>query len=363
MRQLLAITALCLLLAVVHGQDEDDFYAILGLEKEREDATDQDIKRQFRKLSKKFHPDHNPSGREAYTKIQRAHEVLGDRKRRKIFDMKGHEGLKQLEESEKNPHQRQMDPFAAMFGMGGGGNNNKGQNMQLKMSVPLSDVYNGHMHKITINKQKLCKQCKGSGAASKADFAKCPHCKGKGVVLQRIQLAPGFVQQAEAPCNHCGGTGRKIKKPCPACRGERVTRGDQVLEVDIERGIPDEHQIVFEMEADQSPDVLPGDVIVIVNTKPDSTFRRKGNDLETTLKISLRDALLGFKKSIVHMDGHAVDVELPGIVQFGKRIKIAGEGMPIHNVPSEKGDLFVILEFEMPRSLTDAQIESLKSVL
>lgn len=362
---LLLVSLLVLLVAVSVSADEDDYYTILGLdgEDQREEASDQEIKRKFRALSKKYHPDHNPYERDTYIKVQRAYEVLSNRKKRKIYDMKGEQGLKQLEESEKNPGRGHHDPFAQMFGMQGGGDRNKGKDMQLKVQMPLADLYNGNTHKITINKQKLCKKCRGTGAHSKADFSKCTVCKGKGVTIQQIQLAPGFVQRAEQPCQHCGGSGKMIKKKCTECRGQKVSRGDTVLEVDVEKGIPDGHQIVFDMEADQSPEVLPGDVIMIVSTLEDATFRRKGNNLETTLKISLRDALLGFTKHITHMDGRQVQVSQGDITQFGARIKVANEGMPKHNVPSEKGDLVVVLEYDMPRVLNEAQRELLDKLL
>merc|ERR1712146_668719 len=109
------------------------------------------------------------------------------------------------------------------------------------------------------------------------------------------------------------------------------------------------------MGADQSPDLIPGDVIFVINTKPDPVWTRRGNDLETTMTVTLKEALLGFKRTIVHMDGHEVTVEQTGVTQHGKRVKIAGEGMPIHNVPSEKGDLYVTLKFDMPHTLSDAQ--------
>ena len=123
---MLVLTLLVFMCGMVSAQ-EDDYYEILGLQDEREEASDQEIKRRFRKLSKKYHPDHNPDARETYVKVQRAYEVLSTRKKRKIYDMKGEEGLKQLEESEKNPNRGQhMDPFAQMFGMGGGNSDGEG---------------------------------------------------------------------------------------------------------------------------------------------------------------------------------------------------------------------------------------------
>jgi DnaJ-related protein SCJ1 len=362
-----ATTALCIsstLLFAAAQDDDTDYYSVLELPA-REEASEKDIKQKFRILSKKFHPDLNPSeeNRQKYVKVQRAYEVLSDRRKRKIYDMKGEEGLKQLEAQGQN-RGHQHDIFGSIFGHGGGGGGvQKGQNAQLNLNVPLPDIYNGNTHRLTLQKQKLCRRCRGSGAASKKDFTQCSACQGKGHVIQRIQLMPGFVQQMQAPCDRCGGTGKMIKKKCPDCKGAKVYRGEHPLEVDIEQGVPEGHQIVFEMEGDQSPDVIPGDVIFVVHSTAHDVFKRKGNDLEATMRITLRDALLGFTRSLPHMDGHPVEVSMEGVVQHGTRVKIAGEGMPKHNVPSEKGDLFVTLEVDLPRHLSEEQKERLGKVL
>ena len=187
---------LLVLAAVIVAADDDDFYDVLELP-QKDDSTERDIKTAFRRLSKQYHPDLNPGeeAKERYTKIQRAHEVLSDRKKRKIYDMRGEDGLKQLEERERNPNAGMMDPIAMMFGGGRVDDGMKGKNVQMKVSVSLDDVYNGAHHKVTLTKQKLCKKCKGTGAASKQDFTQCNKCNGKGRVLQRHQIMPGFVQQ------------------------------------------------------------------------------------------------------------------------------------------------------------------------
>jgi DnaJ-related protein SCJ1 len=355
------LVALLTLLQIAFAQE--DFYDILGLP-QKEDSSEKDIKKQFRTLSRKWHPDHNngEDARALYQKIQRAHDVLSDRRKRKVYDMKGEEGLKQLEESERNPNAGMHDPFAALFGGGQQRNQHKGQDVQMNLQVSLSDLYNGGTHQLTLTKQKLCRRCKGTGAESKSDMKKCTHCEGRGHVVQRVQIMPGFVQQMQQPCPHCGGKGKVVKKKCPACSGKKVTRGEYTLEVELEQGMPEGHRLVFDMEADQSPDLIPGDVIFVVQTKPDAVFTRKGNDLEATMKISLREALLGFTKTLTHMDGRAVTVSQDGVTQYNKRVKIAGEGMPIHHVPSEKGDLYVTLQFEMPRELSDSQRTQLGSI-
>ena len=146
-----------------------------------------------------------------------------------------------------------------------------------------------------------------------------------------------------------------VSKPCPVCKGNRVTRGEAVLEVWIEQGVPEGHQITHEMEADQNPDQIPGDVIFVLNTSPHALFTRKGDDLEAKMTISLKQALIGFQATITHMDGHEVIVKNDGVTQYGQRFKIAGEGMPKHQVPSEKGDLHVTVNVNLPKRLSEEQ--------
>ncbi|CUG88240.1 DNA-J protein, putative [Bodo saltans] len=344
-----------------------DLYEILGLSDLGEEATDKDIKRQFRALSKQFHPDLNPSdeARQKFAEINRANEILSDKKKRKMYDMRGEEGLKQLEKA--NEQQGRHDPFGGMFGgLFGGGQQQqvKGQNSQLSVDIPLEDIYNGKVHKLTISKQKVCKKCKGSGAAPGSKFKVCTHCQGQGHIIQRIQLAPGFVQQAQQTCPHCGGKGKEVKTKCPECRGNKVVKGDSILTLDVERGMKDGHQVVFEMEADQSPDLIPGDVILVIKTKNNDVFQRKGDDdLATTVKLTMREALLGFTKDITHMDGRTIDVSRTGVTQFDTVVRIQGEGMPKHNTPSFKGDLYVTYQFELPTRLTAEMKEVLDEIL
>jgi len=337
-----------------------DFYEELELPK-GEDSTESDIKKAFRKLSKIYHPDVNPSdeGKARFVKINKAYEVLYDAKKRKVYDMKGEEGLKQLEESEK--HGNVMDPFAALFG--GGRDRTRGQDVQMSLKINLEDVYNGNAHKVTLQKQKLCRACKGTGARSKDDVAPCNRCQGKGVVVQRVQIAPGFVQQIQNPCDECGGTGKKIKKKCPECQGKKVMRGESTLEVLIEKGIPEGHEVKFEMEADESPDILPGDVIFKVHTNPHHQFRRDGNDLHMTHRITLLQALVGFSHTITHLDGHEVVIARTAVTPHGHKMTKKGEGMPLHNVPSETGNLIITFEVEFPASVNADQAEQFRKLL
>lgn len=360
----LLVTSVALLLAALVEPtnadigDADCYYTILGItDANPEDTTERDIKSKWRKLSKQHHPDHG-GDKELYQKIQRAYEVLGDRRKRKIYDIKGNEGVKQLEARAAQGNQQQhVDPIARMFGFGGdGGDNHKGANIDYTMLVTLEDIYSGAAHSVRLQKQKICKRCRGLGAASKDDFQVCSQCKGKGVVLQRIQLAPGFVQQLQNTCPHCNGQGKMIKKKCPVCHGSKVVRGEQTLGVDIEQGTPENFELVYDMEADQNPDQIPGDIVFLVQTVPHPRFTRKDNvHLEMDLKLTLLEALTGFTKTITHLDGHEVEISEEGVTQYNQKRVIEGEGMPKHHVPSERGDLIVTYKVELPSHLTEAQ--------
>lgn len=355
-RLLVLLVAVALLSNCGAHADEDDYYEILGLGEERDDAAERDIKSAWRKLSKQYHPDlKGESTRELYQKIQRAYEVLGDRKKRKVYDMRGEEGLKQLQNS--NNQQASMDPFAQLFGFGGGqqGGANKGQNLNMLMLVTLEDMYNGAAHSVKFAKQKLCRACRGTGAATKGDMVTCPHCKGSGTEMQRIQLAPGFVQQVQQPCSHCGGKGKKIGKKCPTCSGAKVVKSTMTLGVDIEQGTPENFDLVYDMEADQQPDQLPGDVIFTVSSVPHDVFQRKGDDLYMTQKLSLKEALLGFDKVFKHLDDHEVELNSENVIQHNTVQTLEGEGMPKHHVPSEKGKLFVTYNVELPSFISAQQ--------
>jgi DnaJ-class molecular chaperone len=355
-----ALAVLLVIAAQVVVADDEDYYDILGLGEQRDDAAERDIKNAWRKLSKQFHPDlHGESTREHYQKIQRAYEVLGDRKKRKVYDIRGEEGLKQLE----RPEQQHVDPFAALFGFGGGGGNaNKGANINMLMLVSLEDMYNGAAHTVKFEKQKICRTCRGSGAASKGDLVICPRCHGSGQDIQRIQIAPGFVQQVQQPCSHCQGKGKRIGKKCPTCDGEKVVRAVMTLGVDVEQGTPENYDLVYDMEADQTPDQIPGDVIFTISSAPHKRFVRRGDDLHMTVNLTLKEALLGFEKTFKHLDDHDVDLVSERVVQHGETHRLEGEGMPKHHVPSEKGTLHVRYEVTLPSFLTEHQKDKIAAL-
>ncbi|ORC85727.1 heat shock protein DnaJ [Trypanosoma theileri] len=371
MSRLLLLLALLLVLVQLQGVvsaaetdgGEEDFYEVLGLSKEREDASERDIKSAWRRLSKKHHPDlAGESQRELYQRIQRAYEVLGDRKKRKVYDILGVDGLKRFEHPEDQ--QQQMHPFFAFFGGGASSQSaDRGKNEDMLLLVPLADVYTGAAHTVRLPRTKICRACHGSGAHSRSDLQTCEHCGGSGHVVRRVQLAPGFVQQLSQACGHCGGRGRVVRRRCEPCGGRGVVRGTAALSVDVERGAAEGLALVFELEGDQQPGQVPGDVILTLATAPHPLFTRQEDHLTTTVTLTLKEALLGFERRLTHLDGHVVELTATGVTQHGDRQIIEGEGMPKHHVPSEKGNLYVIYHVELPSLLTTAQREAVERLL
>ncbi|CBH18767.1 chaperone protein DNAj, putative [Trypanosoma brucei gambiense DAL972] len=341
------------------GADEIDYYAVLGLTPE---ATDREVRQRFRELSRKYHPDVSSGGdaREMFSRITRANEVLSDKKKRRMYDMRGEEGLRQLKRLEAESGGGQFGSISQLF-RHHAARRLRGKNTEATLHLPLDVVYTGGRRTVTINKQKVCTKCRGTGAKRPSGLKTCEHCGGHGILRQRLQLAPGMFQEIRQTCPYCGGRGSIMKERCGVCGGNGVHRADVELTVDIDAGMPEGHVLSFEMEADESPDTIPGDLLLSVQTKKHPRFSRRANDvdLDMTLVVTLKEALLGFQRRVEHLDGSEFFVNETGITQYGAVLKVPGKGMPRHNVPSEFGDLYVKVLFEMPDMLTKEQREEL----
>jgi len=308
-----------------------DYYQILGVSRE---ANAKQLKKAYRDLSLKYHPDKNKESgaSDKFVEISNAYEVLSDDEKRRIYDQYGEEGLK---EGGRAKHTNPFDLFSQFgFGgqqQGGHGDKRKGPNIVVPIEVELRDLYLGKDYELLQKKQVLCPKCRGTGAKDPDDVKVCSACKGSGVKIFTQQLGPGFVTQTQRTCDVCGGKGRVAKSQCPFCKGTKVADGEETIELIIERGMPDGHEIVFEQEADERPDEIPGDLIFKIETVPDKRFIRRGDDLYMNMTISLLEALVGFSKSFRHLDGHTVKVGKEDVTKPGEVFMIAEEGMPKHN--------------------------------
>ncbi|CAM6001200.1 unnamed protein product, partial [Sphagnum balticum] len=289
-----------------------DYYSLLGVTRS---ADLKDIKRAYRDLSKKYHPDKNPDNKEAhdkYVQIAHAYEVLSDDEKRRIYDQHGEEGLKQQTQQNSGS----FNPFESFFNFGNRQQGQaKGPDTIIPLEVTLEELYVGSSFSVEVNKRVICDHCRGTGAQNENDVETCSLCGGRGVRDVKQQMAPGFVVQQQVQCSKCGGKGKIVKSKCNVCHGTKVRRGSSHLSVEVERGMIDGQEIVFERQSDQGPDITPGDIKFVIRQRPHAVFVREGDNLYTKQALSLKEALLGFKREITHLDGHQVVLERDQVTQ------------------------------------------------
>jgi DnaJ-class molecular chaperone len=262
----------------------------------------------------------------------------------------------------KKGGQQGNNPFAAMFG-GGGGGHQRGPDFKTYYDVTLAELYNGAQKTMQITRNVICRACKGSGAKD-GKTNKCRTCKGTGHVMKLQRLGPGFNVQMQSPCDKCGGKGKTPVSVCPKCRGAKVGKEPKMLKIEIERGMPDGYNMVHKRAGEQSPSTTPGDVILVFKTKKHAFFTRQGHNLRMDMTISLKQALLGFTKTFTHLDGRQVSVKNKLPVTYPDYVlKLPGEGMPHHEFPSEKGDLYITFKIKFPRDLNPAQKKAIEELL
>lgn len=345
-----------LLLSAAAAVLADNFYEILGVPN---DASEAVIKKAYRKLSLKYHPDKNQGDEEAKSKfeqIARAYEVVSDQEKRQIYDLEGLEGL---EAHEKGGNRGPMSPFDMFFGGGGGGGRRKGPDAHVEIEVTLQELYNGGKREARITRNVICPKCRGTGAKD-GQTTKCGTCQGRGVRLVQQQMAPGFVVQMQEQCPDCNGKGQVSKSKCPVCGGKRVTPEEKTLTATIERGMGSEGEIRFERQSEQQPGITPGDVIFRLKQAPHPLFKRSGDDLHMEQRLSLREALLGFRRTIRHLDEREVVLSHNGVTQPFETRRMENEGMPQHNTPSTRGSLYIKYIVDLPPLLTPQQREAVE---
>ncbi|KAI9927614.1 DnaJ- protein scj1 [Aspergillus wentii] len=354
----------------------EDYYKVLGLDKS---ASEKDVKRAYRNLSKKFHPDKNPgddAARDRFVEIADAYDVLSTPATRKIYDQYGHDGIEQHRQGGQagRPANDPFDLFSRFFGGGGhfghAPGHRRGPDMEMRVGVPLRDFYTGRDIQFVLEKQQICDTCEGTGSADR-EVVTCNQCGGRGMVIRKHMLAPGMFQQVQMACDKCGGQGKQIKKPCPVCHGQRVVRKDVDTFATIEPGMDKGTRIVFENEADENPDWIAGDLVLVLEEKEpeiaeseeqrtDGTFfRRKGRDLFWKEALSLREAWMGeWTRNVTHLDGHVVQLSRKRgqVVQPLSVETVKGEGMPFwsenpvhgHEENQEPGNLYVEYTVVLP---------------
>ena len=337
------------------AENKRDYYEVLGVSK---DADEDTLKKAYRKLAKKYHPDANPGDKEAEAKFKEASEaysVLSDPQKRQQYDQFGHAAFEQGGGA----------GYGGGFGGFGGSSRRanpnaprKGQDIRVRITLSFDEAVHGCKKNITITRQQECTECHGSGCAAGSSPETCPDCGGRGFVI-RQQRTPFGVMQTQQPCSRCGGKGKLVKNPCKVCHGSGKVAAKKTLEVSIPMGIDDDQSFALRGMGDAGTNGGPaGDVIVMVTVRPSEVFQRDGYDVWVTVPITYSQAVLGDSVTVPSIDGK-VEYTVPEGTQSGTTFRLRGKGIQYLNGRG-RGDMYVKCEVEIPKKLNKTQREALK---
>lgn len=348
---------------------KEDFYTLLGVAR---DADTDKIKKAYRKLAMKYHPDRNPGDEEAerkFKEVNEAYEVLKDDEKRAAFDRFGHAAFEQGGPgggggfSGGGGFGGFADIFDEMFGdFGGGGGGGggprgggRGSDLRYNMEITLEEAFEGKKSNIRVPTSVTCDSCTGSGAAGGAAPVTCSTCGGHG----RVRTQQGFFT-VERTCPSCQGTGQVIKEPCTSCGGQGRVHKEKTLSVTIPAGVEDGTRIRLGDEGEAGLRGAPaGDLYIFLSVSPHRMFRRDGANIHCRAPIPMTTAALGGSIEVPTVEGKLTRISIPAGAQSGQQFRLKGKGMHILR-SNARGDMFVQVAVETPVSLNARQKELLK---
>ena len=353
--------------------EKRDYYEVLGIQK---GASEDEIKKAYKKLARKYHPDMNPGDKEAeekFKEVNEANEVLSDPEKKARYDQFGFAGV--------DPNYGAGagggaygggfdfgdlgDIFGSFFGGGFGGGQRRnpnapqrGESIRASVSVSFTEAAFGCEKSVTLERSEQCPTCKGNGCAPGTTPEICPDCHGTGTVQTRRQTPMGIFA-SNGPCRKCGGTGRLIHQPCPDCRGTGAVRKRKTIKVNIPAGIDHGQTISLRGQGNAGKNGGPaGDLLITVMVQPHELFRRDGVDVFCEAPITFAQAVLGAELEIPTIDGK-VKYSIPEGTQTGTVFRLKGKGIPVLNGRG-RGDQYVTVTIETPRNLNKEQKEALR---
>ncbi len=357
-----------------------DYYEVLGVSK---DASEDDIKKAYRKLAIKYHPDRNPGNKEAEEKFKEAaeaYEVLHDKQKRQQYDQFGFDGPQGF--SGFGGGGMNMDDIFSAFGdifggrgfsgfggfggSGGGGQQQRvyrGSDLRLKVKLSLQDVASGVTKKFKVRKDVVCSHCNGSGAEAGSTAETCPTCHGSGVVNRTVRSMFG-IMNTQNECPTCHGEGKIIKNKCKYCGGDGGVKGDEVVEINIPKGVEEGMVINVSGKGNAGPrNGVPGDIQVIIAEEKNDTFVRDHQDVVYSLLLDFPTAALGGEVEIPTIDGHKVRMKVEPGTQPGKSVRLRGKGLPaVQGYGIGTGDLIVNISVYVPKVLSKKEHDMMEEL-
>ena len=347
-----------------------DYYEVLGVGK---DASADEIKKAYRKMAMKYHPDKNPGDKDAEEKFKEAAEaysVLKDPEKKAQYDQFGHAGMNGGAGGFGGGASMDMDDIFSMFGdifggrgfgggfggfggFGAGGGQQqqryRGSDLRVKVKLNLNEISEGVNKKFKLKKSITCPHCGGSGAENGA-VETCPDCHGTGRVIRTQQSFFGMMR-SEVACPRCNGEGKIIKTKCPHCNGEGIIAGEEVVEANIPAGVQEGMALTMRGKGNAGRrNGIPGDLQIIIEEEEHPTLVRQNNDLIFSLLLDIPTAALGGTVEVPTIDGKAKVTIEPG-TQPGKTMRLRGKGLPVIN-RSERGDIIINISVYIPETLS-----------
>ena len=355
-----------------------DYYEVLGVEKT---ASEEEIKKAYRKIAIKYHPDRNPGDKQAEEKFKEAAEaynILHDPQKRQQYDQFGFNGpmgggaggFGGFGGASMN-----MDDIFSMFGdifgghgfggfggRGGRPQQHRGSDLRLKVRLTLEEINQGVTKKFKVRKDTTCSHCHGTGAADGSGRETCPTCHGSGVITHTTQSIFGMMQ-TQGVCPTCQGEGQIIKNKCPHCSGTGVTKGEEVVEINIPAGVAEGMVVNVPGKGNAGHrGGVAGDIQVYIEEEDHNLFVRDGNDLIYNLLLDFPTAALGGEVDIPTIEGNNLKIKIENGTQPGKTMRLRGKGLPaVQGYGSGRGDLVVNISVYVPKTLSREEKKAIES--
>jgi molecular chaperone DnaJ len=340
-----------------------DYYEVLSVNR---NASDEDIKKAYRRLALQYHPDRNnaPEATERFKEATEAYQVLSDSEKRSLYDRYGHSAFDRAAGGANVDFSNFVglsieDLFESFFGSPGGARGTRqrvqrGQDLRFDLHLTLEEAVFGASKEISLNKHTTCTRCSGNGMEPGSQTSRCPRCEGSGEIRRMQQSIFGQFVNVTL-CDRCNGEGQIISDPCHECQGRGVVRARTTVVVDVPQGADEGIQLRLTGQGEPAPrGGVAGNLYVVLHVQPHRFFKRQGNDLLLEVPINVAQAALGDEFSIPTLDNKELTLKIPAGSQSGRIIRLRGEGVPFLREHG-RGDLQVHVRVRTPTDLNDEQ--------